>query len=1154
MALKFWLGGQGSDRSHKLYEYMCEKAKANPGKQYLIIVPEQFVFATQRELVKISKNHGILNIDVLSFMRLAHRINDEVGSYDSVTTILDELGKMLILQHIANNEKDNLSVFGDNIDKIGYISKIKSQISEFMQYGIRPDKVDEMIGVASSSRKGMLAGKLSDVNLLYKQFLLFISEKYTTTEETLDRLSSIIHSSSTIKNSEIAFEGFTGFTPVQTKLIGTLMEYAQCINVSLMMEKENESLQDNETDLFHLTKQTISSLGKMADERHVVCLDSYKSWESENLRNVPKLHMFAGQNPDEEIKMVASRIRKLVTDGNCRYKDIAIITGDLDTYRASCERIFDMIGIPYFVDKTKPLLLNPFVEYIRAIIEVFTDNYSYESMFRMIKSGLLPFDEELINELDNYCLATGIKGRKKWHARFIKETRYADADRVLVLEELRQEIIARLDGFSYEILGRTEEDGKYSPINAATKQTVKVFATALYKTIVADSIEEKLSEYAKEFEEKGDFAKSEEYKQVYRRIMDILDELVKLIPDEIVDIRTFGNLLNAGLDSLHIGVIPMSMDYVQIGDLTRSRVGDVKALFIVGANDGVIPKTSSGSGIVSDAERIFLTQGEDGLVLAPSAREDAFTQRLYIYMALNTPSSDLYVSFSMVDNKGTSMIPSYIVKNLKEEHPEVRLEMAKGDIKERLLGKNIAFEEFVLLLNQTVNGNGSSEDIATVKSLLEYFINNDEYKDRTKQVITYALIDRVRKADGSLSKAVANALYGKVLAGSVTNLETYANCAYQYFLKYGLKLNDREQFSFEARDLGSIFHDSMATFSALVKEIGEDYLSISEATINELMDKAVDKYVASEHLGALYSSARTSYMVNKIKRIMRKTASVVTYQLRKGKFVPKYFEAEFGELSSIDELKIRLSDDEMIRLYGRVDRIDTCETDDGVYVKIIDYKSSGKKMDLAAVYEGRQLQLLVYLGAAMSKERKTAKNVIPAGVLYYHIDDPVVDVEGNESDEKIKSEILKKLKLTGLLNSDDDGKILELIDDDFTDNPTVIGPKRTKTGISKSSEVISGDDFDILQEYVSDKIVEIGSKILSGDISIPKADGVNYFSEPNCMFCDYSSVCKNVLIEEVTEENDGEDGENSDSLGKKLSNEEVLQLMRDKLNGKRGQE
>jgi len=500
MSLKFWLGGARSDKSIKMLEYVVEEAKKHPNMQYLVVAPDQFGLSAQRQLVMLSDNKGILNIDVLSFMRLAHRISDEVGYAKAGVTVLDDMGKSLLLQLLAEEHKKELSVFADNIDKLGYISKIKSIISEFMQYGIKPDKVEEMITLSEQRGKGILAGKLRDVGLLYREFISYIADKYTTTEETLDMVASLIHNSDTIKNSVIIFDGFTGFTPVQLKLISTLMDYSKGIHVSLLLDKKQE-------DIFDMSMRTINQLEKMAVAKNINICDAY--WSTNDIPE-PELLMFSGQNPESELRIVADNINDLISQEGYRYRDIAIITGDIEGYRSITERVFDRAGIPFFIDKTEPILLNPFIEYIRSLLDVFSDNYSYNSMFRFLKSGFTSVSSEDIDLLENYCLATGIKGKKQWHSRFIKPSKLVKGEEILHMEELREEIIAGTDKFLEDIW---DEEGEN--VTAGKKATVREMSVALYNRIVDADIENKLKTMSDEFAKEGNTVLSEEYKQIY---------------------------------------------------------------------------------------------------------------------------------------------------------------------------------------------------------------------------------------------------------------------------------------------------------------------------------------------------------------------------------------------------------------------------------------------------------------------------------------------------------------------------------------------------------------------------------------------------------------------------------------------------------------
>ncbi len=1162
MALKFWLGGAADDKSRRMIQYILDEAGKNPGRQYLVVAPEQFGLATQKELVFNSPNKGILNIDVLSFSRLAHRISDEVGSYRPDITTLDDMGKSLLIGMLAAKHRQELKAFGNDLDKLGIMDKIKSVISEFMQYGISPDKAFELAGAAEKAGRGILAAKLGDIALLYKEFKDHIKDRYTTVEETLDTVSSLVPHSETIRNSVIVFDGFTGFTPVQNKLIGVLMEYALDLHVALLLE---DCIQENgaedeikEHELFYLSKKTIRQLERMADERRVIIADPYRSgkYAINNIRNQntdivynnteptfglnnATVHIFAGKDPEEEIHMVFTRIADLIREEGYRYRDIAILAGDIESYRHLIAGEFDKHGIPFFIDRTEPVLLNPFIEYIRSFIDIISDNYSQSAVFRFLKSGLADISDDDINTLENYCIAAGVKGYGRWHKDFAMTTKTFRADVLPAVNEIRARFVKKCDLFT-ETLKLTRYDAAETgdhTVNAGSVYTIRQFSTALYRLIESEGIEDKLRTVSGELAAEGKADLSGQYGNIYVRIMDILDELCELIPDEKTDIRGFKNLLDTGLDNIRIGIIPPGLDHVQVGDLRRSRFDDIRALFIVGANDGIIPAVSSGGGLLNEDEREFLTGCDEKLILAPSAREDIYTQQLYIYMALNKPEDHLFVSYAGVSLSGGSLLPSYIVKKLMNEHPGTIVERVP-ELVQYYSDEAEAFDELAGFIYPAVSGTLPPEKRERTRELMRYFLDRSGYRERLMKMLEYGILHAGADAKDSIGAALAKAIYGKRISTSITRLEYYANCAYQHFLKFGLSLREREVFALDTRDTGNMFHDSMQEYSQLMTEGGHNWATITDSERDKLMDMAVDRVMERYRPNKLSSSARNAYVEQRVRRIMRRSADIVCSQIKKGRFVPRYFEIAFERMEEGGTIPARLSEDEMIRLRGRIDRIDTCETDDGIYIRVIDYKSSAKQVDLAAVYEGRQLQLLVYMNAAMEMERDRLKKdgketkVIPAGVLYYAISDPILKADAEADDGEIHRMIMKNHRMKGLVNIDTD--VLRLMDENIAADPTVI-PVSFKEGMAKKSDqVVSEDDLAVLSEYVTDCICRMGSEILSGNIAVPAVDGKTRFSGPKCKYCSYVSICRNGnsdISDEEGETEDGDTGTADDTVG-----------------------
>ena len=1143
MALQIYSGVSGSGKTHSLFEHIINESIAHPELNYIVLVPEQYTLTTQYKLVQMHPRHGILNIDVLNFNRLAHRIFEEVGYNEARGTIIDDIGKNLILRHLAGQNEDRLTALSGVFRKLGYISEVKSVISEFMQYGIGDEQLATLID--NSKDRGILHAKLSDIRILYAEFLKLIDDRYVAAEELLQKARDAVSQSNKLKSSVVVLDGYTGYTPVQLDIIGELLK--NCVDVYVTVLMDNNCETQSEQDLFYMSKTTIAKLDRLCRDNEVprkedvVCdstiparfrydMDGNELAENCVRRDLVHLeknlfrgedpayirkdsddsiHIFTGTNPREEAIETAVRIKKLICEQGYHYKDIAVVSGDIATYSNACQRAFMMYDIPYFIDKTRPVLLNPMIEYIRAIFDVITEDYSYESVFRYLRSDILQLDREEIDQLENYVLMYGIKGHNQWGNVFVRKPESMDASELVRLNEIRTEFMHDFELLMEELSGNIKSDsGKYTK---KTEVSVKALSTALYYFIKRQELSAKMDSMAEEFSQTGDMARAREYSQIYEEVMNLLDKMVELLPGEVVTIAEYAELLDAGFAEIRTGVIPANNDYVQVGDITRTRLRDIKALFFMGVNDGIIPMNNSGSGIISDMEREFLVDNEDNIEMAPTVRSQSYTQRLYLYMLVTRPSENLYISYSKIDEDGKSINPSYFVKTIKKLFPKLVTEVSDDGLDNRVYNLKSGYYELASKMQEAIS-NSPLVDRGQFMSLFSIYSGNEEYRKKTERLIKEAFSFEILKRNDEISRAVANVLYGNVLTCSVTRLENYARCAYSHFLKYGLSLKERELFSFESRDVGSIFHDTLQSYAGLIKERNLSWFDISTEESELLIDEAINRCIGKEDYSALYGTFRTKYMINRMKRITRRTVDTLTRQLRKGSFIPYEFEFSFSSANDYKSLNIALSDDERIRLMGRIDRMDICEDERNVYVKVIDYKSGNKSFDLAAIYMGLDLQLVVYMNAAMetmalkNEYTHSDKTIVPAGILYYHIDDPIIDAGNVKSldDESINDSISKELKMRGLVNSDE--KVYRLMDSDFETRSSVIPVSVKKDGdFNRGSSVASTEEFKVLSDYVNLKISEMGREILAGDIKIEphkKKEGDN-----PCRYCDYMNVC-----------------------------------------------
>ena len=768
----------------------------------------------------------------------------------------------------------------------------------------------------------------------------------------------------------------------------------------------------------------------------------------------------------------------------------------------ACSRVFIKYDIPFFIDKTIPVLLNPMIEYIRALFDVVMDDYSVNTMMRYLRSMVFMDGKDEIDKIDrleNYVLKYGIKGRKRWNESFIRKQKDMPEDELEELNALRMKVVENLELFLEEV--SIKDSGGSIHID------IRVISAALYRYMERACLQSKMENLSRIFEEQGDAVRAKEYGKIYEEVCDLLDKMVRFLPGETLTLGEYAVLLDAGFAEIRTGVLPKSDDYVQVGDITRTRMHDIKALFFMGVNDGIIPMNSDGGGIISDMDREFLTDNDSGIEMAPTARMKAYTQRLYLYMLVTKPSKYLFVSYSKLDEDGGTLVPSYFVKAIKIMFPEIVTEYPDNSIASKVYNKKTGYELLASSIQDVIKA-GEIGD--SYRSLFSLYIDDEEYRKKISFMLRGAFSEGVFARKDEISKAVADILYGKELTCSITRLETYARCAYSHFLKYGLNLKERELFSFEAKDMGSILHDALQSYARILKEKELSWIGLEIEERDAIIAEAVQRCIGENDYEALYGSFRTKYMINRVKRIIRRTVGVLTSQLEMGSFVPHDFEFAFSAANDYKSLSICLSDEKKLNLIGRVDRVDICEDNNRVYIKVIDYKSGSKSFDLAAVYKGLDLQLVVYLNAAIehiSREYGEDSEVIPAGLLYYHIDDPVIEVNGTGtlSDEEIDSRIISQLKMEGLVNSDE--SIYRLLDRGFAGRSSIIPVAVNKDGsFGQGSSVVSTKGFKELTDYVNQKIFEIGCDIMDGNIKI-EPHVISDSDKSPCTYCKYAGVC-----------------------------------------------
>ena len=1077
MSLKFIFGPSGSGKSQFLYNRIVEESEAHPERQFIVLVPEQFTMQTQKDLVAAHPAHGIMNIDVLSFARLAYRVFEETGG--GQLPVLDDEGKNLVLRKIAGDFEGELKVLRGNMKKPGYISEVKSVISEFTQYDVGEEEICRVMETAGEDSN--LSCKLEDILKLYLGFSEYLDKKYITKEELLDVLSREIGKSEILKDSTVALDGFTGFTPVQNRLLRELMRCCREVVVTVIMdERENPFSYRSPYQLFALSKHMVSSLSDIAKEEKIAVEEpeylygkpvrfegnDALSFLERNIfrcgreafgREQEAVSVRGARNPREEAFAAAGEIRALVRERKYRFRDIGVIASDMDVYGDYLEEAFAAYDIPAFMDHKRSILLNSFVEYVRSLLNMAEQGFTYESVFRFLRTGLSGIDYEDTCVLENYVIGLGIKGYKKWQCRWERLLKGMDAEDLKRLNRLRTQFVEKVDGFVFVLKQR--------------QKTVRDITEALYEFMVREELQLKLKRQEEMFLAEGELALAKEYAQVYRILMELLDKFVELLGDEAVSLKEYGKLLDAGLSEARVGVIPPSVDQLVAGDVQRTRLKDIKALIFIGANDAYLPGALLRTGLLSERDRERFQK--EKISLAPGGKEQAYIQKFYLYMNLTKPSERLSVYFSKVSPEGKSMRPSYLIQEIRRLYPLLAVSDEEGrPLRDRELTEDMGMD----LLIKGFQGRELTD--RGWQELYAWYLRDPRLKERAERLLLAGYYSR--PSDG-LTREVAERLYGKDFEDSITRIERFSACAFAHFLTYGLNLREREEYEFQAVDLGIICHSALEAFSKRLQRENIGWTELSDELRRQYIDESVEEAAADYGNLVLSSSERNAYMVVRMKRMLERTVWALAKQLSAGDFEPAAYEFRFKN--------------------GKIDRIDTCEDGDKVYVKVMDYKTGSRAFDVVALYHGLQLQLMVYMDAALGEQerRHPGMEAVPAGVFYYRLSDPVVD----KGEEDTEAAVLKELKPDGLINLQDE--VLEHLDRRREGESLAVPIKYNKNGsLSKTSKAVPEEEFRLMMGHALKKIETAHQEILMGEtVAAPYRRG----TESGCDYCGYRHVC-----------------------------------------------
>ncbi len=1135
------------------------------GTPLIMLVPEQASFQTEHALTRITGEGGFMRAQVLGFNRLAHRVLQEAGGVTRLP--LGEMGKRMVLRRLLERRLDELRVFGRAVRLPGFVDKLARALGEMKTYQVDADDLNRCLdGLEKAGNAGLLADKLSDLQLIFSDYTYFLQDRFSDPDDYLALAAEKVQFSHWLSRANIWVDGFTGFTPLEYTMLKALLKHTRGINVTLCLHSGPTDRIMSETDPFYPVWETYNELLNVAEKemlpvRHVflgadgapprfvspqlsyleaalfdhrmaafaidvkdrTVVSTHSYGENNVFDNVaaadgqamaastsmsaamtePGVSIMAAADRRAEAEGMAREIIRLCRDGDYRWRDIIVLLRDVDLYAGLIEAVFTDYGIPFFLDHKRTVLHHPLAELIRAALETVVGNWPFDPVFRYLKTDLVPVSREEVDLLENYVLAHGIRGSRWYDGKPWTYRRRLSLEDDVDASEQEKQALEQINGIraaaaaALADFGRVVQDGV----------TVADYTGALYALLLQLGVPEQLEHWAELDREEGRLEEAREHDQIWGDLVTLLDEVVEALGEEELSLSQYTVVIEAGLAAMRLGLIPPGLDQVVVGSLDRSRSPRVRAAFIPGVNDGVLPARLSEQGIFTEIERERLRK--IGLPLAPGVRRRVFDEQYIVYQALTRASEQLMISYPLADGEGRALRPSPLVHRVREIFPHLVAGMWSQEP-----GTDQNDYTFIshpgrclTHLAGRLRDAGAGRHIDPLWwDVYNWFIRNSQNPLFPRIIGSLFYNNR----EGRLPRSLTRRLYGRPLKTGVSGLEKFRSCPFAHFLSYGLRLKDRAVFRLQAPDTGQFFHAALKLFAQRLQDDGLDWGDLEAGRCRELAGEVVDALAPRLQSEILLSSARHRYLTGRLKRIVQRSALVLTEHARRGRFRPVGLELSFGPGGELPGVVFTLPGGEEMLLTGRIDRLDAARHAGTLYLRVIDYKSGVTTIKLSEIWHGLKLQLLTYLEVALVYSRKLLGDQgLPGAVLYFRIAEPLLQTDGTPlADGETERLLLKELKMKGLLLAEP--VLVQLMDGLAGSGSDLLPVSMKKDGaFSAHSAVLDHEQFALLRAYLRHQLLSAGDDIMAGikDISPYRQGEFRY-----CRYCSYKPVCQFDLL------------------------------------------
>lgn len=1135
MSLRLITGRSGSGKTRLVLDEIREGLRQDPlGAPLILIVPEQATFQAEHAMATTPGLGGFMRAQVLSFRRLAFRVMQETGG--SAVIPIHDNGKAMLLHKILEAKRDSLKLFRGGATESGLVARLNELLTEMKRYGIDSEKLlgraeVEAKRAARLPQASLLSDKLHDLSLVYAEMERELAGRWLDGEDMLAWLAKGAGTAPSLEGAEIWLDGFHGFTPNEYAAIEALLKRVRRLSATLCVDRPHAAGErPDELASFYQTGETSALLCDIADragvrlEQPVVLepavpprfernpmlafldanWDSRKRWPGDAALLRPEhpacgLSLHAAANRRTEVEAVARDMLKRVREQGGRWREFAVFVRRIGDYADLASSIFAEYGIPYYLDGKVTVAHHPFVEFVRSALESATGGWKSEAVFRCAKTDMLGagLTRDDIDRLENYALATGIDGWR-WHDdRVWYPVRRGDleeeAGEAAADEELRRLLAVR--------------DALLGPLVALEKRmktasTVRQLCESVYYFLEETGAADTLERWAQADADNGQPGRMMMHRPLWDGVLGLLDQLVELMGDQPKDVMLFAGMIDSGLEELKLGAVPPSLDGVLIGSPERTRSDRVQIVYLLGANDGVMPMRIAENGLLDEEERDRLAA--DGMAMAPGARRKLLDERFLAYLTLTTASKHLWISYPVADEEGAALLPSAWIRTLQKWFPgipvdQIAAEPHPSDTEQAQLAYAVhpgrALTHLIARLRGWRQGERMADGWWTV---YEWLREREEWRDRLATLIASL---RYTNEEKPLRPETSRLLYGDRLLASVSRMERFVACPFQHFAAHGLKLRERQLYRVDSPDIGQLFHAALRQTTEKLFDTGAD-----SAGWRAEAAAAVERLLPRVQSQILLSSGRHQVMARKLRDIVSQASTIIGRHAELSAFKPVGLELSFGPSGLLPPLTLELGGGRAMDIVGRIDRVDAAESAEGLLLRIMDYKSSSVKLKLDEVAHGLSLQMLTYLDVVVSHAPHwLGRPAKPAGVLYFHVQNPLVVTPNGMSAAEARDALFRQYRMQGLLLANGDS--VKLMDESLNDSgkSAVIPVEFKKDGtFSSRSQVADDEQWSALRSSVRKQIRRIGKRIVSGDVAIHpyKMD-----RRSPCQYCEYRPVC-----------------------------------------------